>query len=376
MPTPFVRNIPLLPELCVYDPAGKLMTTGRGRGTVDAGSGFDEHRDLDVLPWCDCCDYSKSETYCDKYFDKRPSKDDTGYKAPRTGRSVGDPHFVTFSSKSYMFNGKGEFWLIQESSNFSVQGRMEPLGSGSASIFTAVVLSSARERVQVEIGPGSELDVLLDGELVPFREIGEEIEGESVIVTKSRGGQVTVSFGLGFSFTFSRGGRSLNFVAGTSFAEKITGLLGNSPLTSRNSSVLSTNATAKEIHYDFGLSWLVHENETLFTYKPDKNYSSYCDPDFKPYFEQPTDRTGPLWVSGQQLCGNSSECLFDFWASSGDTELANATKLGAQVFAEKENILKERRTEEKLLMEVMTTTPPSMPRMTAIPFRIKSLKLW
>ena len=42
------------------------------------------------------------------------------------GRAMGDPHITTLDSKSYTFNGKGEYILLQaDSIDFSLQARTD-----------------------------------------------------------------------------------------------------------------------------------------------------------------------------------------------------------------------------------------------------------
>ena len=53
--------------------------------------------------------------------------------------AFGDPHFRTFDGVEYMFNGRGEFWLLRDHFNnmddVSIQGRFQqpPNDSGTTS---------------------------------------------------------------------------------------------------------------------------------------------------------------------------------------------------------------------------------------------------
>ena len=61
----------------------------------------------------------------------------------------GDPHLLTLDGRQYTFNGRGEFVLIQTTTNkLRVQGRMVPIPSNDSSPANGTVFSSivAKER--------------------------------------------------------------------------------------------------------------------------------------------------------------------------------------------------------------------------------------
>lgn len=113
------------------------------------------------------------------------------------------------------------------------------------------------------------------------------------------------------------------------FKGRVEGLLGSfngdpdDDLISRNGSIVSSNSSLEVIHYEFGLSWILEERNSLFTYFHPFNFNSFHVPSFTPYLEFPD----PNNVSNDVvvLCGDSPPCLFDA-VSTGSLSFANETR--------------------------------------------------
>lgn len=64
----------------------------------------------------------------------------------------GDPHITTLDGKCYTFNGWGEYILASTSSDFTLQGRTQPVpGTQTATQFVAFAFSDGNETVEVKI---------------------------------------------------------------------------------------------------------------------------------------------------------------------------------------------------------------------------------
>ena len=73
------------------------------------------------------------------------------------------------------------------------------------------------------------------------------------------------------------------------YKNSITGLMGNfnqnknDDFVMRNGTRISENSTEREI-FQFGLTWRVFENESLFYYENGTQPSEFCDLSFEPVF--------------------------------------------------------------------------------------------
>lgn len=113
------------------------------------------------------------------------------------------------------------------------------------------------------------------------------------------------------------------------------GLLGNfngnpgDDLSPRDSSSFPVNSSHYRfnihsyIHYSFGMSWNVSASESLFTYPPGRNHSSFQDPTFVPSFRMPAP--DEVSADARAACNSSRACLFDFQATGGNVALASGT---------------------------------------------------
>lgn len=356
---------------CVYDNDGNLMVGPFGGGTLDRYSPTQHpirHFFWDVAPYVACCRLSgkeKADKNCiHKYYQQRPSDDGTKYNRSRVTRAVGDPHITTFDGLVYTFNGVGEFWMVKYVDttgaglmNFKMQARMEQYISSSsgqamnASVFTCVVMEEVRngEGVNVQVTYiDDKISVMLDGDTVDITDITTEFtfRHKSSSVTIHSPEAVTVTFSSSFSFRFSTVGVNevaLNIIGSAkdsrTFAGVVEGLMGNMDGVRNNDlkrpdgkTLLPSNSTPQQIHFDFGLHWLVQEDESLFTYLPGKSYADYSKPDFQPTFIMDMDIES-LPQEILTTCGGSRDCLFDY-SATGSQSFANETKLASEKFAQ------------------------------------------
>ncbi|XP_019614681.1 PREDICTED: sushi domain-containing protein 2-like [Branchiostoma belcheri] len=311
-------------QQCCYTADGSLLQDGPGRGTPDRvhTSSTLRHFGADVYPWIVCCKLSRN---CNLYFELRPANDGTGYVFPWPAWTFGDPHFITLDGVSYTFNGAGEFLLLDvNNGQFRVQGRMEQLvddgGSAvSATILTALVMKeNSSETVQVQLSEVRTMDVLVDGQLKDFQELTVQ-EFNGFVVTVETATEASISFNSGIGVAV-RAVEDMLSIAVTlpRFARGNTvGLLGKwngdpaDDLTTPDGAVVSANSSTQDIHYQFGLPWMIAEEDSLFTYGPGVSYSSVTDEGFTPTFELPS--VDPEFqAAAEDACGSDNQaCLFD-----------------------------------------------------------------
>ncbi|XP_033733507.1 sushi domain-containing protein 2-like [Pecten maximus] len=114
----------------------------------------------------------------------------------------------------------------------------------------------------------------------------------------------------------------------------ITGLLGNyngdpeDDLTTQDGHIISRNSTARDIHVDFGLTWRVRRQHSLFTYPIGKNYSTFQNEAFTPMFPDPAQTFTP---EARNICGDDEFCLYDYH-TTGRADIAGATRAATQTF--------------------------------------------
>uniref|UniRef100_A0A1X7U110 Deleted in malignant brain tumors 1 protein n=1 Tax=Amphimedon queenslandica TaxID=400682 RepID=A0A1X7U110_AMPQE len=97
-------------------------------------------------------------------------------------------------------------------------------------------------------------------------------------------------------------------------------------LLSRNeNTTLPSNASTEEIHYEFGLTWILENPlESLFTYDDTGSWNTFYKPDYKPIF-QPQFNDSALEEKAQEICGDDKLCLFDI-AATGDVNIGQSTR--------------------------------------------------
>jgi hypothetical protein len=223
-------------------------------------------------------------------------------------------------------------------------------GANAATVFTAFVAKQANgPAVQVQVSQSSVLDVLVDGYRLSFSEPSLYTQRFSnvLIATNSRDAAVvTVTFSW-FSFWFSAANGAMSIIAAASddaAGGKYVGLLGNfdgssiNDLRTPDGVVVPANANISVIHYDFGMQWLVSENDSLFAYSSGQSYASYYDPQFQPNFQLPDVST--LSAEVLEVCGGSTACSYDY-SVTGSLQFANQTVVSEKSFNETATLLQQ-----------------------------------
>lgn len=332
-------------QQCCFNRLGNLMMGQPDAGSLDrvhpnAGLPVISHFFHDKVPYEDCCRNSKN---CEKYFEKRPSDDGSKYQAPRPATGFGDPHMVTLDEKPFTFNGYGEYFILKvKGVDFTLQGRMEPLladdGSPSkATVYTAFAAKeSGSDVVQIQLNGRGLVDVLVNGERIDFDELSLlEFTGVSVLYYTNTT-KYSVIFNSGISVTVEGQQELLGLVTlvPTIFKGNTSGLLGywddskEREFLKPDGTFLNTNSSLEIIHREFGQLWVTKPDESLFVYQQGQDHSTFHHPNFQPIFpdSQKLDFSDKvLEKEAQNVCGDSSECLFDIF-TTGKVRIGRATK--------------------------------------------------
>ena len=321
-------------QQCCYRGNGIINLERIGAGTSDSyhpsRSKFNHFR-YDVLPWLFCCKLSDN---CNFYLSHRPSDDCSRYPRPARARTSGDPHFSSLDGFQYTFNGVGEFTIASSIlHNFTFQARMEKYQNTSSSVYTAFAIQTQNSsRIQLQRNIINQTLIIIDDVSIQLTEgvILETIATEATLLIENDLSQVSVHFSIGISLRIYLFAESMSFLLqlDDSFRGSMRGLLGNfngdtsDDLMSPNGVVISIYSNLSQIHYQFGLNWMITENESLFSYQTPFDYNTYSQPSFLPSFISPN--VTQVSQDVRDLCGDSISCLFDA-VTTGKLSFANET---------------------------------------------------
>lgn len=347
----FIQRVPSpsgASQRCVYK-NGVLLVGPPSGGTVRSVSPKGKRGELphivpDILPWYTCCKLSVTKSYCDLYYEKRPSNDGKCYKDPGCGCAVGDPHFTTFDGFYYTFLGLGEFWIIN-SPYFSMQGRFTQFQNTKATVCTVYVMhqrsSEGEATIQLSLKE-KHIEIMIDSQVVAMHPTEKQpkrtIMYNGVSITIFSPQDIRIAFSSGFAFKFTYDPYVINMAAVVSEKAKGTfrGLFGvfddnqDNELTYPNGRVIPTSSDMSAIH-DYGMHWKVVCDDSHFTYPPGKDYDSFQDDDFVPHLDAPDlDKLSPEDVAA---CKGSYECLYDL-SITGNVEMATGTLTAVEDFVE------------------------------------------
>ncbi|XP_061189930.1 sushi domain-containing protein 2-like [Saccostrea echinata] len=316
----------------------------------------------DVVPFLQCCRFSQMQsdinqentTYnlCQDFLKIRKYSSCQNYEPPRPARTSGDPHLSTLDGYSYTFNGAGEFvYIYTEDDLFKSQIRFEQFQKEDGSLVQATVATAlvmehinSSDRIEVRLNPIRTADVLRNGQLLDFEESNwMNLKGVTVILLpvedNSTDKSIMVMFkDIKIAFNIQASKKILNIspvVQGDQLKGKLKGLLGNSDGNASNDLLSSTqqqlpeNATDVLIFNQFGMSWVINETESLFTYEPGKSFADYHQPSFRPVFESSVTVTEEV----RAVCGEDKECIFDF-SVTGSRDVAEQSLTFQKQFQE------------------------------------------
>ncbi|XP_041472517.1 uncharacterized protein LOC121421785 [Lytechinus variegatus] len=301
----------------------------------------------DVLPRFYCCGLAGGN-FCRLYEQRRPRAHCFGYRRPWWGWFWGDPHINTLDGRKYTFNGLGEYITMSYSHGdpFVLQSRTgkafnnsEPVEHGT--VFIGFAATQDITKVEFQLNDNrTEMSILVNGSsinMTDFLNDGYDSQDPTFILSSDNETEsedeikVTALFqpegysSTSFTVTFKNGILDIGVMVPPEYSENATGrgLLGNvngnksDDFLLRNGTLLTDqpgrNLTEEEI-FQFGQSWMITENESLFEYG-DRDWSYYNPSNYTPMFLDALlaldpDRTR----EARETCGDDEACLFDFLA--------------------------------------------------------------
>ncbi|KAI6654037.1 Protein mesh-like [Oopsacas minuta] len=274
-----------------------------GAGTADTYSpnfNIALHFTYDVLPWFACCYLTNN---CGYYSSARPADDCSAYESPFVANTQGDPHFTTLDGLQYTFNGAGEFTLaISPLYNFTFQARMEIYLNTGASVYTAFAIQTHNSsKIQLQRNILNQTLIFIDNESFQLKDgilLKRIANGVTLRITEDFS-QVNVQFNSGVSLRIYLFSEFMSFLLQLIdiFKGNMEGLLGNfngdtsDDLTSPDGSSILTNSTLSQIHYEFGLEWMISESDSIFSYQTPFDYNTYSIPLFSTIIHFTRSRT-------------------------------------------------------------------------------------
>lgn len=289
----------------------------------------------------------------------------------KEGKSTGDPHLATFDGLKYDLQTIGEVILIKSNDgSFEVQARQAPFGS-SFSIDSAVAVKVGSDRVALyarefpdsdTINPlrvngksttiqGGKLSLSGGGEIARQGDtyVISSPTGEKVVVSQSNAGN-NAFFNIS-PYVYNRAGKYSGLLGNVNGNPKddlqIRG--GNNVLEFRSTygdvnQVLNLAGlrlpgvldTAEKLYFDqlykdFGNSWRVKQEESLFDYPAGKTTKNYTDPSFPDKYLTLNMLSPDQIQKARNACNEAKVaqdliegCIFDV-GFSGYSDFARAT---------------------------------------------------
>ncbi|WAQ98402.1 FBN1-like protein [Mya arenaria] len=313
---------------CCYDSKSQQWTNEIGRAggyyTYHPKTHPKEHTLNDQIPKDICCIKSN---LCNLYYELRPPGECYKKVPFDIAASWGDPHFLTLDGKQFIFNGLGEYILLDMKNGdvaVTLQARTERAVRkngelSEATVFVAfAAFDSFNASFHVEVnndkdgiiiyGNGIDLTNLYkrsDSSNNAFEYDGKN-EGLSILkLRKSKERKqnenktdveetVELSFhrsNVTFQITPTNGLLALRTMVSNQYRNKTRGLLGNfdeiseNDFITPNDEILSPNMTERDIFY-YGE---IHENNSAFFYQDQTSHNDFQNASFVPRFLDEAD---------------------------------------------------------------------------------------
>ncbi|KAL3837614.1 hypothetical protein ACJMK2_022960 [Sinanodonta woodiana] len=289
-----------------------------------------------------CCEMS---SYCYLYYALRPvGKCYTNFPY-EFALSWGDPHIKTLDSKTYTFNGWGEFTLISlqtENASFILQGRTEKARSKNGSLSDATIFTAFAARDSNNASIHVEMSAERNGTYVygngmDYSEALAEKDNNFFVFTETLAiarakGETTLrivfpSTGpISLNVSVSAEMLTIAVTLPPIFKNKTKGLLGNydgdpnNDFIFPNGTVLDGNATERTL-FNYGISWSIDATESVFIYSRGKSHTDFDHKNFTPKF---FDEATPEQInSATKYCDTNAECVYDFIMTSSELVASN-----------------------------------------------------
>ncbi|MEM9135274.1 MAG: VWD domain-containing protein [Actinomycetota bacterium] len=260
------------------------------------------------------------------------------------GSSVGDPHLTTFDQLRYDLQGAGEYTAVL-ADDLEVQLRMEPWGSsGSVSVTTAFGVEVGADRVALVAGDSGPL-LFVDGDRLRLEVDGTTTAGALSIDRRADAVVVTAPDG---SYVEAEGVSSSYLNVYVHLAEErrgtTLGLFGDADgdpgddLVSRDGRPYVGVPDWETVHREFGHSWRVTDETSLFPYGRGESTATFTDESFPRSAAVVTDLTPEQLAAAEAACAEAgvtlepylTDCLLDVGLTGDDSFAVSAARAQAR----------------------------------------------
>ncbi|XP_059148171.1 uncharacterized protein LOC131935669 isoform X2 [Physella acuta] len=285
-----------------------------------------EVNDRDPKRWC--CDLSNQ---CELYYTLRPTKPCISSNWVRAFL-FGDPHIVTLDQRPYIFNGLGEYKILQIKDNekylFMMQGRtcIARNANGTdtkATVWCAfAIYVQDNTTVRIEISPSKKVMIIYANNqdyTNKFQDAPNFTAFEKQTLLRRVNDSLEISFPNSIGITVSLTYELLEFsvTLDKKYQNKTSGLLGNFNNISTddfifpNGTSFPDSSKEREI-YSYVETWSITQEESLFQYILGQNTSTFSNNSFDPLMmdEQSNDTKS----QALQVCKDIKNipCIYDF----------------------------------------------------------------
>lgn len=242
----------------------------------------------------------------DQDNDGIPDRDD-----PPSGESWGDPHLVTFDRLAYDFQAVGEFVLVRSTEDdLAAQIRTRPWRSSRfVSVNSAVAMQIAGDRVAVYLDRTPAL--YINGVPTALNDSRTELPGGGSVDVWL--GVVVVTWPDTSQVEVRNSGSHLNLMIAlpATRRDRVEGLLGNfdgdrgNELVTSAGELIVANPSYDELYRQYGESWRITEDESLFDYFDGNTTVTHTDPTFPGGIVTPLILSDDARLDAEAICASA-----------------------------------------------------------------------
>ncbi|XP_052809767.1 uncharacterized protein LOC128238182 isoform X2 [Mya arenaria] len=329
-----------------------------------------QHKLHDQRPKDVCCSNS---SFCQLYYELRPIGECYRNTWFDFAVSWGDPHILTLDGKKFIFNGLGEYTLLNynfEGNTFDLQARTERAVTVNNTLTDATIYTAFAAKDSSGSSVHVELNTKRNGIILYVNNVDRtadhannsftlQTENNTLTVVKHLDDQnktnLKIEFlqsGVSLSIFTNNGMMTLKTTVNESLKGNVRGLLGNfdgipdNDFMTPGGKLFNSNISEHEI-FQYGQMWEIDGFNSAFRYSDKKNHSNYHNSSFIPRFLDSV----PLEIikTASETCGGDQDlaCIFD------------------QVFTENEDISRQTHETTSDAKEAKTEISRSVPKLVA-----------